>query len=723
MSTPGPAAIGSAGHRRWGRWRAACLASVLGVTACIASQSELQLLSASPPIGATNAAPGGGVVLVFNQPMDTTVPPLATIPGVFAGNHEVALPAGPIAVSGSWGADRRTLVLRPDAAIPLGTPVTWTLNPEGASRPLRSAVGQPLPTLTGGFRIAPDAGGDASDDCPPPDTVPSTYTVSKLIQYRQHSSADPVLLTGNPAFFGVTVQPAAGGPEVLGGSVTAPDGSLWDLAPEFGQFRLLETYPTLPALDAARPPGAYTLRIHRRGSPERVIPLTLPPAPGPVPKVANYDEAQSVDAARDFTLRWNLFTSGDAGALVRVILSDESGGRLFLAPDACGLRTLDPAADSIVIPAGLLRPGFTYQGQLVFALNFHKATHDAGRLAGNGFVQRVTSFSLRTRGSSGEPPRDWCAVDSFRNGSYLFVKRLAHCQIASDRVAPASGVPAFVGITVQGPAEGPEVTGGALTLPDGTVREIPPHSDGIMLAAFGADEPALDLEFPPGDYALRFTQAGFPEQNVSLVIPAAPAAIPRILNFAAAQDLDASAEFTLEWEPFTSQPSGSFIQLSLFDRLGNLVFLSPNACASRSLSPGATSVTIPAGTFRPGEVYEGLLVFGAALSPANQRSPGLPGNLRIQRSTTFSLRARDPGGTHQGIPADLSALRIRPDGIPEFRVSGPAHASFRLQRASELSGSNSVSLPSIQLDAAGTAVVEDAAGVLEAPAWYRAWSD
>lgn len=723
MNAPGHGATGPTARRRGAWCTAAGLAAVLGVSVCLATQHDVALLSASPPLGATNAAPWGGVVLVFNQAMDTTVPPLASRSGGFVGNHEVTSPSGPIGMSGSWGADRRTLVLRPEAAIPLGTPVTWTLNPSGASRPLRSALGEALPTLTGGFQIAPDAGGNPSEECPPPDNPPTTYTVSKLVQYHQRSSADPVLLPGSPGFFGVTIQPAEGGAEVLGGSVTAPDGSRWELSPKFGQFRLLETYPTVSALDLAWPPGAYTLRIHRQGSPERVIPFALPVAPGPVPRVVNYDEAQSVDASRDFTLRWTGFTSGGPGALVRVILSDDLGHRLFLAPDACGRRLLDPGADSVVIPAGFLRPGFTYQGQLVFALNFHALTGEAGRLSGNGFVQRVTTFSLHTLGQTGVPPPEWCPLEPLPDGSYTWTKRLQHCQVDSDRVVAAPGVPAVLAVTAHGSPGGEAVTSGVLRFPDDTERTLPQQEDGVGLRVAGASEADLQREFPPGEYTLKILQEESGERQVSLSVPPAPVAIPRILNFAAAQEVNAGAEFTLEWEPYSSQPPGAFIQLSLFDRSGHLVFLAPNSCASRTLPPGATSATLPAGTFRPGEVYDGLLVFGLTRTTAALRSPGIPGQIRLQRSTTFTLRARDPEGPHQGTPARLSTLQLGPEGLPEFQVTGPPHASYRLERTSELSGSNPVALPSIQLDAAGTAVVQDAAGVLEMPAWYRAWSD
>jgi len=704
---------------RRNRWRTRCRAGCLGVLLPAVlgalAQPAPKLLSVAPPAETTNAAPRGAVVFVFDQPMDTAVPPLATVPNLSAGNFDFSPAWVRSQMTGRWGTDQRTLTFQTAGAIPLGAVVTWTLNPEGTVRPLRSATGQALATATGSFQIAPNAGGSPSERCPPVTPVPGTYTVSKLLQYIQSSGGDPILRPENLALFGVTVQGSKDGPVVVGGSVTLPGGSVEQLRSELGQHRLLEPYSTAAALESARPSGNYTLRIQRLGEPEHVIPLALPAFPEAIPKVANYSEAQAIDATKEFTLRWNAFPSSASNAVVRVVIADEFGNRIFLAPNPCVPRTLDPTASSLVIPANYLRPGFSYRGQLIFGLNFYRSDTDIGGMTGNGFVQRITSFSLRTLGGPGELPREWCPVAPPTTGSYAVVRLLSHRQIAPDQVVPAADNPAFLGVTLQSPLAGPAVAEGTLTLPDTTVRDLTHEFQFVTLAAPEATEADLDRAFPPGDYILRFTQTGLPEWIVPLKMPTAPSRVPRIVNFDAAQNLDATNEFTLEWEPFTAQGPAPFLQLIITDPLGNLVYLAPNPCVPRNLDPSATSVTIPSHSFRPGVAYEGALVFGSVFFEATGTIPQMTGRGLVQRTTTFPLRTRGP--------VTLSGFRILPNGNPEFQVAGPAGSTYQIQRGESLDDAEWDPLSPVTLDASGNAVFEDSDGALQPPAFYRAAGD
>jgi hypothetical protein len=97
-----------------------------------------------------------------------------------------------------------------------------------------------------------------------------------------------------------------------------------------GVFRLFESRATEAALEAGAPEGSSTLRFNQTGEPERVIALTMPATPGVIPKLANYTEAQAIDATKDFTLRWTAFSPQRAGAVVRVV-ADVSRRDMFRA--------------------------------------------------------------------------------------------------------------------------------------------------------------------------------------------------------------------------------------------------------------------------------------------------------------------------------------------------------------------------------------------------------
>src|SRR5437899_5416126 len=78
---------------------------VLGASVATRAQSVPQLVSVSPAIGATDAAPRGSLVVVFDQTMDITVPLQATIGTIVIGNYEFSPATVNSLESGSWGAD------------------------------------------------------------------------------------------------------------------------------------------------------------------------------------------------------------------------------------------------------------------------------------------------------------------------------------------------------------------------------------------------------------------------------------------------------------------------------------------------------------------------------------------------------------------------------------------------------------------------------------------
>jgi len=113
--------------------------------------------------------------------------------------------------------------------------------------------------------------------------------------------------------------------------VTFPDGTSKNLALQAGVFRLFESYTNEAALEGARPAGSYIVRFNQSGEPERVIAMTLPVTPAVIPKIANYAGAQTIDATKDFTLQWNSFSTQAGTAVVRLVITDEFGDRIFLA--------------------------------------------------------------------------------------------------------------------------------------------------------------------------------------------------------------------------------------------------------------------------------------------------------------------------------------------------------------------------------------------------------
>jgi hypothetical protein len=358
---------------------------------CARAQGTPQLASVAPPNGETNAALNSKLVFVFNQPMDTNVFVLPSFPPILVGNLDVT-PANYF-LSGTWSADGRTLTCVASSPLPANADVHWTLNPANSMFPLTSSSGVPLLTVAGSFRTG--SGGGCDRTGLPPDW--GNFSISKNSFYEQTSAADP-LPAAQPAFlFGAFVQSPSSGPVVTGGSVTLPDNTRADLLQGLGgSFFFSTNPPTEAALDSAYPAGSYTLRFTQTGQPERVIAMNMPALGAPVPKIANFSAAQSVDATQDFTLNWGAFTSAGTNDYINLFVSDDLGDVVFQAPDPCVPRNLLPTATSIVIPANALKTNQTYLATLAFGHVFYFSTNAVPQMFGAGNISRNTRFTIDT---------------------------------------------------------------------------------------------------------------------------------------------------------------------------------------------------------------------------------------------------------------------------------------------------------------------------------------
>jgi hypothetical protein len=122
------------------------------------SQTAPRLVSVTPVDGATLVPTTSSLVFVFDQDMDTAVPPFQSIANVIAGNFEVLAPNFNQSLLASWGADKRTLTIKPAIQFPYAT-FTWRLNPTGSIFPFKSKTGVALATVSGTF--ATGVGGTA----------------------------------------------------------------------------------------------------------------------------------------------------------------------------------------------------------------------------------------------------------------------------------------------------------------------------------------------------------------------------------------------------------------------------------------------------------------------------------------------------------------------------------------------------------------------------------
>jgi hypothetical protein len=143
----------------------------------------------------------------------------------------------------------------------------------------------------------------------------------------------------------------------------------------------------------------------------------------------------------------------------------------------------------------------------------------------------------------------------------------------------------------------------------------------------------LDGAYPSGSYELQLS--GLNPANIDspfIVTNSVTLTVtnqnfppaPRFVNYAAAQTLNISNDFALQWAPYAGADTNSFVLLQIQDASGSLIFTAPDSCAGIPLSAASTGVTIPADTMTAGNSYTVTLLFGSVVS-SGASMPGVPG--------------------------------------------------------------------------------------------------
>lgn len=367
-----------------------------------------ELVSTLPPDGATAVPVTASVQFVFDQPMEKNAfldPAPAFIKGaiVWSGTGVQASK-----FTYSWSSDGTVLTADYSGDLPGQTVVSWQLNPSDSELQIANEEGEPLAsdTYQGSFTTGEGGGNGGGDDedCDP-NTMPDSwgmYSLSKFGSHQQTSAADPVPSPEEGFTFSSLVSGPDAGPAVTAASVTVPSGSRTNLVGFAGMWFLAATYDIETAMEAAYPAGNYTLAFQRTGEGERSFPISMPAlSVVPIPKIANFAETQTVNPAAEFTLRWNAFTGANAQRDFLSLTISSPTGLVFQAPDLCVPRELPVSATSIVIPAGTLQPGGTYQTTLTFSRLVYSSTNAVPEMSGFASVGRTTHFTMTTTGGGG----------------------------------------------------------------------------------------------------------------------------------------------------------------------------------------------------------------------------------------------------------------------------------------------------------------------------------
>jgi hypothetical protein len=587
------------------------------VTALISlAQSEPKVFSVTPADGATGVATNNTtVVFVFDQDMDTQLPPFPSFPPALIGNVEL-LPSS-LFFSGSWGADKRTLTFKTSRNLPFYTTISWTLNPPGGTivQPLASASHQVLPTVSGSFR---------TEIYVPPIPPPKLVSVTPTNNATDVSASSPVVFVFDQAMDTSTPLQASAAPILIG------------------------NYDFYPANISALFSGSWSADMR--------------------------------------TLTFQPLSSFPFGTFVT--------------------WTLNPSGTTVPL----------------------KST--------NGEPLALTSGNYRILMNTGSSnPTEVCPNTNGNAGYYTLTKTLAYSQTSANDVTPAAPASATFAALVQSPSadKGPTrgggfpgtgsagtVTNASITWPDGQRQSLTNQLGRFILYGLPATEAALESTYPPGIYTLRLDQTGEPEHVIDMAMPASPASIPQIVNYAEAQNINPSQGFTLRWDAFSPQGPGAFVNLIITDEFGNVIFQAPNPCVPRTLAPTDMSVVIPPNYFRADFNYTGTLQFGSNFYTVTNAVPGMIGYGVVTRTTTFALKTGHGGGAVTPYSATFTSFSLLPNGHPQMNLSAAAGQSYTILRTGTLTSPSWAPASTVHMSASGTGVFEDTDNTLTLPAFYKA---
>lgn len=207
--------------------------------------------------------------------------------------------------------------------------------------------------------------------------------------------------------------------------------------------------------------------------------------------------------------------------------------------------------------------------------------------------------------------------------------------------APSQSTNGFAFLSSIRGVESNSVVSASVEVPGGTSQTLLRQTPGDSDLQFAPDFPtkvALDAAFSNGTYTLTFTTTNGDLFTPSLNLPTDNyPSTPQVSNFAAAQTIGSTSNFTLTWTAFSAGTTNDFILVDIADALDTDVFATPDFDQTNALNGTATQVVIPGGTLAPGTNYTGRLIFGKRTDLDTNTVPGAVGITAYFKQTEFPV--------------------------------------------------------------------------------------
>ena len=165
-----------------------------------------------------------------------------------------------------------------------------------------------------------------------------------------------------------------------------------------------------------------------------------------------------------------------------------------------------------------------------------------------------------------------------------------------------------------------------------------PESSKFTFDALFLDQPSIDAVFTNGTYLMTIGTADdgtlTPAETLSGDAYPNP---PQILNFDAAQVIDASTNFVFVWGSFTNGTTNDVVSFEIDDGSGNTITNTPDLGQPGQLDGTATNFLVPAGLLTAGTTNTGHLEFIKIISNDTNSVPGALGVTTYFAQTQFNI--------------------------------------------------------------------------------------
>jgi hypothetical protein len=200
--------------------------------------------------------------------------------------------------------------------------------------------------------------------------------------------------------FGVFIA-AASSNSISSASVQAPVGGSQPLNSSNDGLNLEVGFESKLELDATYPDGNYTVTVNGTNDGARNVTVNLSGDAYPATiRIANWSDAQAVDAGEPFTLSWDPIAGGSSADALLVKVRTDNGSNeqtVFETPFIGAPGQLTGSSTSVVIPANLLAPGTRYEATVLLIKTIATDLTYSQTIAA---YLKDTKFPLRTTGGT-----------------------------------------------------------------------------------------------------------------------------------------------------------------------------------------------------------------------------------------------------------------------------------------------------------------------------------